>query len=115
MATESFMIQNYQVALGHGLSATWNGTAITSRGSIVCHGAEHQLVAYFLAEDSPVPKPVYDVDEQVGAIFLPFDAMDAFVDLLRNEKPIYAHLDSDSPESNQIRTTREPVGEGEVT
>lgn len=115
MASKSFLIQNYQVALGHGLSAEWNGTEITSRGYIVCHGADHQLIAYFLAADSPVPKPTYEVDEQVGAIFLPFDAMGAFVDLLRNEKPIYAHLDSDNPGSNQIRTTREPVGEGEAS
>jgi len=39
--------------------------------------------------------------------------MEPFVDLLRNEKPVYAYLNSDIPAWNSIRTTQEPVGEEE--
>jgi hypothetical protein len=35
------------------------------------------------------------------------------IDLLRNERPIYAHLRGDKPDWTSITTTKEPVGEGE--
>ena len=57
---------------------------------------------------------VYAVANKVGAIFLPFKEMPPFVDLLRNEKPIYAYLNSDKPEWNYVRSGPEPVGEEEL-
>jgi hypothetical protein len=114
MAVHTFLVGNYQVALGHAMSATWGGTTIRARGYVVCYGGDHRFIAYFLTDDSPVPNPVYVVANKVGAIFLPFREMGPFVDLVRNEKPIYAYLNSDRPEWNNIRTSREPVGEEET-
>jgi hypothetical protein len=114
MATNSFLVQTYQIGLGHGMSATWSGTQIKARGYVTCFGADHRFIAYFLTDDSPVPNPVYVVANKVGAIFLPFREMGPFVDMLRNEKPVYAYLNSDRPEWNYLRTSQEPVGEEEI-
>jgi hypothetical protein len=39
--------------------------------------------------------------------------MALFVDLLRNEKPVFAGLDSQNPDGNLLATYPEPVGEAE--
>lgn len=114
MAIKTFLVESYKLALGHALSATWSGTTIKARGYVTCYGADHRFIIYFLTDDSPVPKPVYVVQNKVGAIFLPFNEMGLFVDLLRNEKPVYAYLNSDKPEWNYIRSSLEPVGEEET-
>jgi len=114
MVIKRFLVSRYQIKLGHALSATWSGTRIKARGIVACYGADHRFIAYFLTDDSPVPKPVYVVANKVGAIFLPFKEMEPFIDLLRNEKPIYAYLNSDRPDWNSISTSMEPVGEEET-
>jgi len=101
------------MTLGHGLTATWSGTKIKARGIVACYGVDHRFIAYFLTNDSSVPNPVYIVKNRVGAIFLPFKEMGPFVDLVRNEKPIYAYLNSDRPDWNNISTSKEPIGEEE--
>jgi len=114
MAVKRFLVSSYQVKLGHGMSSTWSGVDIVARGVVSCHGEGYKFIAYFLTDDSPVPDPVYKVNDRVGAIFLPFEDMPPFVDLLRNEKPIYAYMNSDKPEWNSISTSLEPVGEEET-
>jgi len=114
MAAKSFLVTHYKVALGHAMSATWSGKKIKIRGYVACYGSDHRFIAYFLTDDSPVPGPVYVVANKVGAIFLPFDEMPPFVDMVRNEKPIYAYLNSDHPEWICIKTSEEPVGEEET-
>jgi hypothetical protein len=114
MVIKRFLVSRYQLKLGHAMSATWSGTRIKARGVVACHGTDHRFIAYFLTDDSPVPDPVYVVANKVGAIFLPFKEIEPFVDLLRNEKPIYAYLNSDHPEWNSISTSMEPVGEEET-
>lgn len=113
MAIKTFMVETYQVAAGFGLSATWGGVTIKARGYVVCSGGDHRFIAYFLADDSAVPAPTYIPPNKVGAIFLPPTEMATFVDLVRNEKPIYAYLNSDRPEWNYVRSGPEPVGEEE--
>ena len=114
MAIKRFIVQNYKVKLGDCLTATWGGKKIKARGIVACYGHDHRFIAYFLRDDSPVPNPVYIVANKVGAIFLPFKDMSPFVDLVRNEKPIYAYLNSNKPEWNNISTRKEPVGEEET-
>ena len=113
MAVKQFLVEEYQVRLGHALNATFGSTTIRARGIVACFGRAHQFIAYFLTDDSPVPNPFYAEAERVGAIFLPFREMGPFVDLLRNEAPIYAYLNSDKPAWNSIRTAEKPVGEEE--
>jgi hypothetical protein len=113
MAIKRFTVERYEVKLGHALTATWSGIGIKARGIVACRGQDHRFIAYFLTDESPVPDPVYVIPNKVGAIFLPFDEMGPFVDLVRNEKPIYAYLNSDKPEWNSLSTGQEPVGEEE--
>ncbi len=56
---------------------------------------------------------MYVVKNNVGALFLPFEELGGFVDLVRNEKPVFAYLNSDKPEWISVRTSKEPVGEEE--
>jgi hypothetical protein len=113
MAIQLFQVDRYEIRLGDSLSATWSDVQVSARGVIACHGEDHRLLIYFLGEHSPVPEPVFDPGARVGAIFLPFHYLPHYVDLLRNESPIYAYLNSENPRWNSIRTTQEPVGEGE--
>ncbi len=41
------------------------------------------------------------------------DLTDHYVDMLRNERPVYAYLNSDKPQWNSLKTSKEPVGEQE--
>lgn len=115
MAAMSFQVNNYVLQTGYKSSATWGGTKILSQGFVACHGLGNQsLIIYGLHPSSPVPPaPVYNVPAKSGAIFVPFSDLPSYVDIVRNEKPIYARLDSDHPEWMCLSTSREPVGEGE--
>ena len=115
MVIKQFIVQTYKIKLGHGMTATQSGKQIKARGILACYGADgFRFIAYFLNADRPVPNPVYVVNNKVGAIFLPFNEMGPFVDLVRNEKPIYAYLNDVKPEWNNISSSNEPVGEEET-
>lgn len=114
MPSKTFAIESYVVSTGYGIPATWNGVTIKAQAYLACYGSGgDRLIAYFLAPDSPVPQPIYDVPRRTGAIFLPFSDMAPYVDLVRNESPVFAHLNSEHPEWIALRTAREPVGEEE--
>jgi hypothetical protein len=114
MPTKSFSVTHYKTCVGFKNSATWSGVNIQIQGYITCYSADnYRLIMYFLHPDSPVPPPVYIPANKVGAIFLPFSDMPIYLDIVRNEKPIYAYLNTDKPEWNSIKTANEPVGEEE--
>lgn len=89
------------------------------RGLVRCSGAgasdqqEYRLDVYFLAPDSPVPAPQVDIANRRGAIFMEIGDIHAFVDILRNEKPIFGHLRGDHPQWTSVTTGNEPVGTGD--
>lgn len=89
------------------------------RGLVRCSGIgtsdqqEYRLDVYFLAPDSPVPAPQVDIANCRGAIFMEIGDIHAFVDILRNEKPIFGHLRGDHPQWTSVTTTNEPVGTGD--
>ena len=109
MTMKTFNVEHYKVSFNHELTANWGGTTIKARGKVVCYGEEHRLIAYFLTDDSPLPKPVYLENENVGTIFFHFSDIGTFIDLLRYEKPVYAYLNSNKSEWMGIGTFREPV------
>lgn len=113
MTKKIFEVQNYKVGLGHAMSATRGGISIKARGYVTCYGDGYRLIVYGLTDDSPIPDPMFVVQNRVGALFLPFDELAGFVDMVRNEKPVYAYLNSDKPEWISLRTSSEPVGEEE--
>ena len=98
MAKKTFNVEHYKFSINHELTATWSGTTIKACGKVVCYGDDHRLIAYFLADDSLLPKPVYLENENVGVIYFHFNEMRTFIDLLRYEKPVYAYLTSQKPE-----------------
>lgn len=112
MAKHHFLVERYQVTLGDH-TATWAGTTVKARGIVACFGEFLRLLFYFLPEDSPLPSPIWVEEARVSVVFLPFDTMAPFVDVLRNEKPIYGNIDSEAPGESYISTLHEPVGEEE--
>ncbi len=114
MAIRSFQITGYTIRLGDRLSAGFGGTTIEARGIISCMGPDNQrVVAYFLADDSPVPAPTTTIGGKWGPVFLPKELMGRWTDMLRNEKPLFGYINTDHPEWTSVSTSQEPVGEEE--
>jgi len=114
MATRSFQIKSYSYKLGDKMSATFGGTTIKIRGVVSAMGDDNQRVlGYFLSDDSPVPAPTTTIGGKWGPVFLPKELMGQWVDMLRNEKPVYGYINTDHPEWTSISTKSEPVGEEE--
>lgn len=112
--TAIFEIKEYMVILRQMETMNFQGTEIKLRGIVRCHGDEFTLDVYFLADDSNYPAPIIEIDKKRGYMFQPYRDISILVDILRNEKPIYAHLRGDRPDWTSITTTKEPVGEGEA-
>lgn len=115
MATRKFQITSYTIKLGDRMSASFGGTTIKARGIISCIGSDNQrVVAYFLADDSPVPAPTTTIGGKWGPVFLPKELMGQWTDMLRNEKPLYGYINTNHPEWTNVSTSQEPVGEEET-
>jgi hypothetical protein len=114
-----FEIKEYMVIFRQMEERDFDGVMAQIRGIVRCTGVapqtgdEYRLEVYFLTDDSAVPQPVVDLDDKSGAIFLGVSEMHAFIDVLRNEKPIYGHLRGDNPQWTSVTTTNEPVGAGD--
>jgi hypothetical protein len=111
MPTTTFEISSYDVELarqpesqgGHRFCAV-----------ITCHGSNGQtLMLYFVQPGSPMPENQYDPSSGIGSSYLPAEQYSWYLDILRNERPVYARMHSAEPNWNKIFTGAEPVGEGE--
>lgn len=112
MAINSFEVKNYQVKLSYELSGGGGGPK--TRAYLACLGDDgYRFVIYFAAPGSAMAPPRYFPETKFGSINVPINEMANYVDLVRNEKPVYAYLNSDKPEWNSISTSNEPVGEEE--
>ena len=113
-----FEIKKYMVIWRQLEEREFEGVTARIRGLVRCSGVgtanreDYRLDVYFLAEDSDIPAPQVDIDGKLGAIFM-FSDIHAFVDILRNEKPIFGHLRGDNPQWTSVTTTHEPVGTGD--
>jgi len=96
---------------------TIGGEGCKYYGKIACTDKydKYWLAIFFLTEDSPVPNPTYNEGRKEGHIFVPFKYFMHYIDILRNEKPIYAYFSSENPENMGLRTSvsGEKVGEEE--
>ncbi len=114
-----FEIKRYMVIWRQLEEREFAGVTARIRGLVRCSGVgsadqeNYRLDVYFLADDSAVPDPQVDIANQRGAIFMPINDIHAFVDILRNEKPIFGHLRGDNPQWTSVTTTNEPVGTGD--
>ena len=112
MAQHVFQVKKYRVTLGDHVT-TWGGRDVRARGVVACFGDHLRLVFFFLPDGETSPTAVWSEDGRMACSFLPFSALPAFVDLLRNEKPITGNIDTESPGESFINTGDEPVGEEE--
>jgi hypothetical protein len=116
-----FEIKQYMVIWRQLENRELGGTTVKIRGVVRCSGHDprtneaYTMDVMFLAPDSPFPDPIFDEAGKKGYMFLPISDIAAFVDILRNEKPIFGHLRGDKPEWTSVTTTQEPVGEGEIS
>ncbi len=114
MAENTFKIESYAIKLGDRMTATFDSTTIKAKGIIACIGTEdHRIIAYFLCDDSPVPPAVITHEGKWGCLFLQKEIMPLWIDLLRNEKPLYGYINTQYPKWTNISTSNEPVGEEE--
>ena len=113
MAIASFEVATYDVRLARQLDTHVDGNLVSYHASITCRGAEYTLIVYFLTESSFVPNNAFYGDQKKGTIYLPRGQYQWYVDLLRNERPVYCLLNSYYPDQNGIYTGAEPVGEAE--
>lgn len=112
-----FEVKHYMVIWRQAEQREFSGKQVTMRGMVRCTGEgdeKHTMDVIFYAPGSEVPEPMFDKEKKKGYMFLPISEIAAFVDVLRNERPIFAHLRGDRPEWTSITTTQEPVGEGEI-
>ncbi|MBK7407111.1 MAG: hypothetical protein IPJ40_02930 [Saprospirales bacterium] len=68
------------------------------------------LLLLFVDDDSPVPpaKVHHWKHNKIKVdLYIPFSKMSCFVDLLRHEKHVFAHIDSDHPELTHLTTDKE--------
>ena len=109
MKSVRFELKRYQITMGVDLPSIVSGKDVKVCAIIGCYGDEYKLMINFVAENEGQPAPVYDPEKKTGAIFLPISRLAGYVDLLRNEKPLFAHL-CDKLEWITIGTEHEPVG-----
>ena len=113
MASASFEVTSYDVRLGRQYDTHVDGKLVRYHAAITCRGTEYKLIVYFLTESSFVPNNAFHIAQKRGTIYLPRGQYQWYVDLLRNERPVYCFLNSNNPNQNGIYTGAEPVGEAE--
>lgn len=114
MSAQVFEIKNYMIIWRQLERRDFAGTEVEIRGMVRCLGDEYSMDVVFYSPASEVPDPIFEEDKKKGYMFMPISDIGAFVDTLRNEKPIFGHLRGDRPEWTSVTTSQEPVGEGEV-
>ena len=81
---------------------------------IDCLGYEGDRITLYFLDTTLLPKQDYWPDQKHAIMFLPFSDIAIYIDILRYEKPIYAHCDSDNPDRIEITTVYERAGEEEA-
>ena len=105
------------------MTTNWGGFVFKSHGWIICDGSEtgDRLVITIAPDDESlhpgktVTQPYYSGTADIGFIAIRRADLGVIVDLLRNEKPVFMHINLPPKDSfNEIFTGAEPVGEGET-
>lgn len=118
---KSFQIKKYQVHFYQTLVQNWFGCEAKIVCIVECYEDEggewgdgnYLCRIYFLTEDSETPPNFNQPQNNAGGIFLRAKELGPLLEVLRNEKPVSAYLNSEYPDHNQIFTGLEPVGEEE--
>jgi hypothetical protein len=110
-----FEIGGYTIKLGRRLSTRVVDQAVTATGFISFVGEDFMTMnVYFVDDDSPLPDTVVSRDGNVATLFLHSRLMPLWIDVLRNEKPIFGVIDPAQPSTSHITTKVEQIGEEET-
>lgn len=107
-------IKKYDVAYYAGAK---NAAAYPYRAIIGLRDEEDTLIGAAYFHHSPATMPVADTMKGTGYISCHYLAGDYpyVLDILRNEKPVFVEFEVSLGNMASIRTSAEPVGEGEVS
>ena len=111
MTIETFEIASYRVSL---VQNARTAGSVHFSALIACQGEGVTLYLYFLRPESRVWEDQFWPDRRMGKSFLPEEQYPWYIDLLRNEKPLFARLDSDPKGANYIYSGHEMTGEEET-
>ncbi len=82
---------------------------------ITCYCPDnHQFHIYFIKPGVTVKPSETSSNGRHGFLFMPFSSFPYYVDILRNEKPLYVQINTEKPSNNMLITGSEEVGEGEL-
>jgi hypothetical protein len=113
MATAHFGVATYSIHLSRDFICYYDRQNLPAL--IVCDGQDgHTLFVCFMDPQSEMRDNEYNPQTKRARMYLPSEMYPWYVDLLRNEKPVHAMVDSDEPTRNRLYTGREPVGEEEL-
>jgi hypothetical protein len=110
MTTRTFEVKNYSIHLTRNMEQSPGCNAV-----IQCKGpdGEKYSVLFYMTGDH-LPNNFTDFDKGTAGIsHRPSAEYIWYIDLLRNEHPVWATLDDRNPDQNRIWCS-EPVGEGEI-
>lgn len=110
MARAEFEVLNYRVVLAGRLKL--RDLRVRLAGYIVCSGDEATMTVYF-ADGDDMPANEYHPESKTATAYVPSGLLGTYLDVLRNERPVMAHVDSEEPQLNRLTTGPEPVGEAE--
>jgi len=106
MAYTTFEIKKYQYAM---FSSGDGGTKVT----LFDIGGVNIATAYFRPDSESLPGAYLD-SRGIYRLYFRRSTLSDFIDLIRNESPVYLHFWNESGNNTHISTGREPVGDGET-
>lgn len=110
--TETAEIESYVLAYFGGAQRSKH--PYKYRALITLHDTTGQFATlFFHCDKSSLPKYDKLADMKRVSAHFTIDDYQNIVDLLRNEKPLYVHRNSQWPTMAVISTSKEPVGEAE--
>ena len=109
MAYKFFEVIKYHVTLGTETGGGYSA-AINCIGS---HPNEHMFILFSSHNSLPQNSSIIEANKIIGHMYVPSQQYAWYLDLLRNEGPIYATVNDSNPNGNILATASEPVGEGE--
>ena len=113
MAGVSFEVNSYSVTLGQYIPVAHQYyTKLPVQGIIECFGNDkkddmyEKLTIYFLPYHLSTTKPLTNIREFGGIIFVNFQDFMPYCDLLGSDDSVYAYIDVDNPELNRLFTKK---------
>jgi hypothetical protein len=104
MATKGFEIASYELDVFGQTLITYNNQAITIYAIVRAKGKDGELFDILVTPNWQELPPYAEISgtKVVGQIVVAPERYAWFVDLIRNEGHIYAHVDSSAPRQNHL-------------